>query len=74
MALRTIGSGAFIKHAMKKFGERDAISYSMFAAFKNEGLVMILSASLFGVKAAIPAILATLFELAWVAMVEAKLI
>ncbi len=71
MALRTIGSGALIKKVMKKFGERDAISYSMFAAFKNEGLVMILSASLFGGEAAIPAILATLFELGWVAIVEA---
>ncbi|MCD6473750.1 MAG: bile acid:sodium symporter [Thermoplasmata archaeon] len=71
MALRTIGSGALVKKVMKKFGERDAISYSMFAAFKNEGLVMILSASLFGGEAAIPAILATLFELGWVAIVEA---
>ena len=75
MAIRTIGSGSMIKYiTKKKFGVKNAISYSMFAAFKNEGLVMILASSLFTPSAAIPAIIATIFELVWVAMVEANLI
>ncbi len=75
MAIRTIGSGGITKHFLKgHFGTKDAVSYSMFAAFKNEGLVMILASSLFTPSAAIPAIIATIFELLWVATVEANLI
>jgi len=73
MAFRTILTGWIAKHAMeKRYGRKDAVSYSLFASFKNEGLVMILSASLFGEKAAIPAIIATIFEIAWVAILELK--
>ena len=73
MITRAILSGWIIKYIMeKKFGNKDAISFSLFASFKNEGLVMILATSLFTEKAAIPAIIATIFELAWVAILELK--
>ncbi len=73
MMARTIATGWIIKYIMeRKYGKKDAVSYSLFASFKNEGLVMILSASLFSEKAAIPAIIATIFEIAWVAILELR--
>jgi len=37
------------------------INYTLFASFKNEGLVMIIASSLFGYQAAIPAMIALIF-------------
>jgi len=75
MAIRTIATGWIIKFiGERKYGREDAITYSLFAAFKNEGLVMILAASLFNEVAAIPALIATIFELIWVAFIELNLV
>jgi len=75
MAVRTIFTGWIAKYVGSiKFGERDAISYSLFASFKNEGLVMILASSLFNEISAIPAIIATIFELIWIIFLENKIV
>ncbi len=72
MVVRTFGSGAGIKFLTEKYGKKESISYSLFASFKNEGLAMILALQLFGSIAAIPAIIATIFELMWAGFLEIK--
>ena len=72
MAVRTFGSGGAIKFLTEKYGKKESISYSLFASFKNEGLAMILALQLFGSIAAIPAIIATIFELMWAGFLELK--
>ena len=74
MMIRTVATGWIVKFlGERKYGREDAISYSLFASFKNEGLVMILAASIFNETAAIPALIATIFELIWVAFLELKI-
>ena len=76
MAARTIGTGGIFK----KMGEirglkrEKSINYALFASFKNEGLVMILAASLFGYGEAIPAMIALIFELIFIFLLESRLI
>lgn len=72
MVIRTFGSGAGIKFLTEKYGKKESISYSLFASFKNEGLAMILALQLFGSIAAIPATIATIFELMWAGFLEIK--
>ena len=76
MALRTIGIGGIIKKLSEWKGvERErGINYTLFASFKNEGLVMIIASSLFGYQAAIPAMIALIFELILICCMESRVI
>jgi len=59
----------------EKIGSAEkAINYALFSSFKNEGFVMIITFSLFGYSAAIPAIIALIFEMLWICCMEAKII
>ncbi len=75
MAVRTFGTGSLVKLLGRKIGvaEEELISYSLLSSFKNEGLVMLIALS-FSPEAAIPAIIALIFELLWVCCMEAKVI
>lgn len=74
MAIRTFGTGGLIKFlGRKSVDKRSLISYSLLASFKNEGLVMLIAYSI-SPQAAIPAIIALIFELLWVCCMEAKVI
>ncbi|KAA0012350.1 MAG: hypothetical protein FE041_03550 [Thermoplasmata archaeon] len=75
MTLRTFGIGSISKMVAEKIGSAEkAINYALFSSFKNEGFVMIIAFSLFGYSAAIPAIIALIFEMLWICCMEAKII
>ncbi len=76
MMVRTIGTGGIIKKISEWKGVRkeNSINYALFASFKNEGLVMILASSLFGYEAAIPAMIALIFELIFIFLMESKIL
>ncbi len=75
MAIRTFVTGWGVKKiATKKYGDKVAKSFSLLASFKNEGLVMIFAISMFPSIAALPAIIATIFELIWIFFLEMDLL
>jgi len=76
MAIRTFGAGLFIREVARKAGinEKRAINYALFASFKNEGLVMLIAASLFSYETALPAVIALIFEMLWICCMETKII
>ncbi|MEM1513738.1 MAG: hypothetical protein QW762_03915 [Candidatus Thermoplasmatota archaeon] len=76
MAIRTFGTGGIVKIFGKKFGidNKKIVNYALFSSFKNEGLVMLLSSSLFGYTAAIPAVVALIFEMIWICCMEARVV
>ncbi|MEM2388239.1 MAG: hypothetical protein QXW78_03860, partial [Candidatus Thermoplasmatota archaeon] len=73
---RTFGTGGIVKIFGKKFGidNKKIVNYALFSSFKNEGLVMLLSSSLFGYTAAIPAVVALIFEMIWICCMEARVV
>jgi hypothetical protein len=76
MAIRTFGSGFFIRTIAEKIGvdKGKAVNYALFASLKNEGLVMIIAASLFSYETALPAVIALIFEMLWICCMETKII
>ena len=48
----------------------DRIAWTLFASFKNLGLCALLALSLFGFRAAVPAIVALFFEIAWIVSLQ----
>lgn len=70
--LRTFGSGGIVLWLTQKRGVSKAksLTYSLFAANKNEGLAIILALSLFCCEATLPAIIAIIFEILWVSYLE----
>lgn len=75
MFLRTFGTGGLIKIITKRLGvpKEKQIPLILMAAIKNEGLALILAISLFTGMAAVPAIIALIFEMLWISCFEAKL-
>lgn len=76
MAIRTFGTAKIVRIISKKFRieDRRSINYALFSSFKNEGLTMLIASSLFGYEAAIPSIIALIFEMLLVCCMEAKII
>ncbi len=71
MFLRTFVTGWSVKKISSiKYGDKVAKSFSLLASFKNEGLVMIFAISMFPAITALPAIIATIFELIWIFFLE----
>ena len=75
MTIRTFGIAKIVRIISKKFGieNRRSINYALFSSFKNEGLTMLIASSLFGYEAAIPSIVALIFEMLLVCCMEAKI-
>lgn len=69
-ALRTFGIGLAVLGlaVFARRGREERIRWTLFASFKNLALTAILALSLFGARAAIPAIVALLFEILWLAV------
>ncbi len=70
--LRTFGIGLLvlgIARAVRR-GREDRIGWTLFASFKNLGLTALLALSLFGLRAAIPAIVTLLYEIVWLVALQ----
>lgn len=67
---RTFGIGLAVLGltALTRRPREERVSWTLFASFKNGGLTALLALSLFGARAAIPAIVALLFEILWLAV------
>jgi len=65
--LRTFGIGLAVTALAWRAGRpwQERVAWTMFASFKNLGLTALLALSLFGPRAAIPAIVNLLFEILW---------
>jgi len=63
-----IGLAALGLAALTRRPREERVSWTLFASFKNGGLTALLALSLFGARAAIPAIVALLFEILWLAV------
>lgn len=65
--LRTFGIGLAVTAIAWRLGRpwEERVAWTMFASFKNLGLTALLALSLFGPRAAIPAIVNLLFEILW---------
>ncbi len=69
-ALRTFGIGLAVYGiaVLTRRGRGDRIAWTLFTSLKNLALTAILALSLFGPRAAIPAIVALFFEILWLAV------
>lgn len=69
---RTFGAGLAVlglaRVARRNRGDR--IAWTLFASFKNLGLCALLALSLFGFRAAIPAIVTLFFEIVWLVSLQ----
>lgn len=65
--LRTFGIGLLVLGLAKAMGRGrpERIGWTLFASFKNLGLTALLALSLFGDRAAIPAVVTLFFEITW---------
>ncbi|RLF28134.1 MAG: hypothetical protein DRN01_00665 [Thermoplasmata archaeon] len=78
--IRTFGSGILIKliGRRKRLKDEEIIPFSLFASFKNEGMAILLCISLFpsdvAYVAAVPAVVAIIWEMIWACCLETKII
>lgn len=78
--IRTFGSGLLVKWVGRKKGmkEEETIPFSLFASFKNEGMAILLCISIFppniAYVAAVPAVVAIIWEMVWACCLEARII
>lgn len=70
--LRTIAAGTLVYVLLRllRVDFRKTISYTLFAAYKNNGAVAVLALLLFGVRAALPASIASFLELAFIIYIQ----
>ena len=69
--LRTFGIGLAALGLARLAGRprEDRVAWTLFSSFKNGGLTALLALSLFGARAAIPAIVTLLFEILWLSAI-----
>jgi len=75
MFVRTFAIGSLVLYLGRKCGisKGDTISFSLFASFKNEGLALLITFSLFNAPSSIPPAIALILELLWVCCLEWKI-
>ncbi|HEB37333.1 MAG TPA: hypothetical protein ENI14_01550 [Thermoplasmatales archaeon] len=80
LLIRTFGTGLMVRWIgrKRKLPEDKIIPFSLFASFKNEGMAILLCISLFpsdiAYVAAVPAVIAIIWEMIWACCLEAKII
>jgi len=80
LLIRTFGTGLMVRWIgrRRKLSEDKIIPFSLFASFKNEGMAILLCISLFpsdiAYVAAVPAVIAIIWEMIWACCLEAKII
>ncbi|HID25629.1 MAG TPA: hypothetical protein EYP23_04115 [Thermoplasmata archaeon] len=78
LIVRTFGTGMIVRWLgiRKGMTKEEIIPFSLFASFKNEGMAILLSLSLFpsdvAYTAAVPAVVGIILELIWACCLEAK--
>jgi len=70
--LRTFGIGLLVAGLARvlRRPREDRIGWTLFASFKNLGLTALLALSLFGARAAIPAIVTLFYEILWIVALQ----